>query len=142
MSTTATADYTTTIAAADLKLVRDYKITNNFMVQPLIQTTYRYFNSPSYSETGASALNLQVNSFNTDSLLSGGGFIAHYKIDDDSKIIGNINALYDVNNKKQTVTSSYEGAVGVEFDTAGIDNGRWQYETELYMKEMLQKEVM
>jgi outer membrane autotransporter protein len=129
MGTTASADYTTTVASADLKLVRDYKITNSFMVQPLIQTTYRYFDSPSYNETGAGALNLHVNSFNSSQLLAGGGLIAHYKIDEDSKIIGNINALYDVNNKKQTVTSSYEGAVGVEFDTDGIDNGRWQYET-------------
>lgn len=129
MGTTASADYTTTIAAADLKLVRDYRITNSFMVQPLIQTTYRYFDSPSYNETGAGALNLHVNSFNSSQLLAGGGLIAHYKLDDDSKIIGNISALYDVNNKKQTVTSSYEGAVGVEFETDGIDNGRWQYET-------------
>jgi outer membrane autotransporter protein len=129
MGTTASADYTTTIAAADLKLVRDYRITNSFMVQPLIQTTYRYFDSPSYNETGAGALNLHVNSFNSNQLLAGGGLIAHYKLDDDSKIIGNISALYDVNNKKQTVTSSYEGAVGVEFETDGIDNGRWQYET-------------
>lgn len=127
-SATASAKYDSKTVTIDLKLLRDYKINDDLLFQPMVSATYRYFSSPSYSETGAGALNLDVQSFSSTQLLTGIGTMAHYKIDDNSKIIANANIDYDFHHKTQTITSSYQGAAGVTFDTDGIDNGRWSYD--------------
>jgi outer membrane autotransporter protein len=127
-SQTATADYTSKSATADLRLVRDYQLNEKVLLQPMVSTTYRYFNSPSYSESGAGSLNLNVDKFSTDEFLVGLGSAAQYKIDDSSKLIGNVNLYYDLIDDNKTVTSSYSGASGVSFDTYGIDNGRLSHE--------------
>jgi outer membrane autotransporter protein len=127
-SATASADYISQTATLDLKVLRDYKITDDLLVQPMVSSTYRYFKNPSYSETGAGALNLDVEKFSTTELLVGLGTMAHYKLNDTSKIIGNLNVNYDLHDRTTTVTSSYQGASGVTFNTDGIDNGRVSYD--------------
>jgi outer membrane autotransporter protein len=124
---TATSDYTSKTASLDLKLLRDYKINDNLLLQPMVSTTYRHFTNPSYSETGAGALNLDVQKFTSTELILGVGTLASYRLSEDSKLTGNINVGYDLHDKQQSVTASYQGATGVSFDTDGIDNGRWSY---------------
>lgn len=125
---TATSDYTSKTASLDLKLMRDVQITDNLLLQPMFETTYRRFTNPAYKENGAGALNLNVDKFTSKDLIVGLGTIAHYKLTDDSKIVGNVNVGYDFEGKNQTVTSAFQGAAGVKFDTNGIDNGRWSYQ--------------
>ncbi|MGJ0322557.1 autotransporter outer membrane beta-barrel domain-containing protein [Aliarcobacter cryaerophilus] len=125
---TAEAKYNSKIASLDLKLMRDFQISDSFLLQPLVNTTYRHFTNPSYSESGAGALNLKVDKFTTSELIVGLGTLAHYKITDNQKLIGSVNVGYDLQNKKQIVTSAYQGNIGTSFDTKGIDNGRWSYE--------------
>ncbi|MGJ0302355.1 autotransporter domain-containing protein [Aliarcobacter cryaerophilus] len=125
---TAEAKYNSKIASLDLKLMRDFQISDSFLLQPLVNTTYRHFTNPSYSESGAGALNLKVDKFTTSELIVGLGTLAHYKITDNQKLIGSVNVGYDLQNKKQIVTSAYQGNIGTSFDTNGIDNGRWSYE--------------
>ena len=125
---TATADYTSKTASADLRLVRDYQLNNEVLLQPMVSTTYRHFNSPSYKESGADSLNLNVDKFSTDEFLVGLGTGAQYKIDNSSKLIGNVNLYYDLIDDDKSITSSYAGASGVSFDTDGIDNGRLSHE--------------
>lgn len=127
-SDTATSDYTSKTASLDLKLLRDYKISDKLLLQPMVSSTYRHFSNPSYSESGAGALNLDVEKFTMTELLLGMGTMFHYMINDNSKIIGNANVDYDLHDRTTTVTSSYQGASGVTFDTNGIDNGRWSYD--------------
>ncbi len=125
---TAKADFTANVASFDLKLARDYKINDKLMLQPLLETTYRHFKTPAYSETGAGALNLTTNSSTGTELIAGVGTIAYYKLDQESKVIGNVNIGYDLHDKQQSVSSSFQGASGVNFTTNGIDNGRWSYD--------------
>lgn len=124
----ATSDYTSKTASLDLKLVRDYKINDNLLLQPIVSATYRHFTNPAYSETGAGALNLDVQKLTSSELIGTVGTFAYYKLDNDSKLIGNLNVGYDFHDKQQSVTASYQGASGVSYDTDGIDNGRWSYE--------------
>lgn len=127
-SATATADYTSQTATLDLKILRDYKISDDLLIQPMVSSTYWYFKNPSYSETGAGALNLDVEKFSSTEFLVGLGTMAFYKLNETSKIIGNLNIDYDLQDRTTTVTSSYQGASGVTFDTDGIDNGRVSYD--------------
>ncbi len=105
---TAEAKYNSKIASLDLKLMRDFQISDSFLLQPLVNTTYRHFTNPSYSESGAGALNLKVDKFTTSELIVGLGTLAHYKITDNQKLIGSVNVGYDLQNKKQIVTSAYQ----------------------------------
>ncbi|MFV7789694.1 autotransporter outer membrane beta-barrel domain-containing protein [Aliarcobacter lanthieri] len=125
---TAEAKYTSKIASIDLKLMRDINVSDNLLLQPLVNTTYRHFTNPSYSESGAGALNLDIDKFTTSELILGLGTIAHYKLTNNSKLIGSLNVGYDLQDKAQIVNSAYQGANGVKFGTNGIDNGRWNYE--------------
>jgi len=124
----AKSKYTSKTASLDLKVVRDYKINDKLLLQPLVSATYRHFTNPEYSETGAGALNLNVQKFTSSELIATIGTMSYYKLDDKSKIIGNINVGYDFHDRQQSVTSAYQGASSVTFDTTGIDNGRWSYE--------------
>lgn len=128
MGTSAKADYTSKVATIDLKLLRDYKINEDLLLQPFVSTTYRHFTSPSYSESGADALNLDVNRFTSSEFIVGLGTLAYLKIDDDFQLFGNVNVGYDVKDDNNIVTSSYQGASGLSFDTEGLDNGRWSYD--------------
>jgi len=129
---TANADYTTNTASLDLKLMRDVAVNDRLLLQPIVETTYRNFSSPDYAETGAGGYNVHSESFSSDELIVGAGVLGHYKLDKVSKILANINAGYDLYDKKTLVTSMYEAALvnpsPSTFQTEGIDNGRWNYD--------------
>lgn len=124
----AEAKYNSKIASLDLKLMRDVTVSDNLLLQPLVNTTYRHFINPAYSESGAGALNLNVDKFNSSEFIVGLGTLVHYKLTDNQKLVGNVNVGYDLKGDDNTITSSYMGASGVKFGTDGIDNGRWSYE--------------
>ena len=127
-SSVATADYTSTTASFDLRLMRDVNAGNGFGLQPMIEATYRYSNNPTYTETGAGTLNLHSDSFSSREFVTSIGSLAQYKVNNELKILGNIDVGYDSLNDNPTVTSAYEGALGTTFNTNSIDNGRWSYE--------------
>jgi len=124
----AKADYTSTTASLDLKVMQTYKMDNKIEVRPLIEGTYRYFTNPSYSESGAGAMNLHTDKFTSSQFITSAGAIIDYKLDKDSKLITDLRLGYDWHHDAQTVTASYQGASGVDFTTNGIDNGGWQYD--------------
>lgn len=124
----ATADYTSKIATIDTRLVRDYQIDNNLLIQPLAYATYRNFKTPAYIESGAGALNLQVEQSSSSEMIVGLGTIATYKLNPTDKLIGSLSAGYDLKDDKNIVNSSYSGASGLSFETVGIDNGKWLYD--------------
>lgn len=124
----AKADFTAKTASLNLKLMQSYSLRNDLSIHPLVETTYRHYTNPSYSETGAGALNLQVDKFTSSQFITGGGAILDYKVDKNSKISTDLRVGYDWHHDAQTVTASYQGAAGVDFTTAGIDNGGWLYD--------------
>ena len=128
LNTSAKADYKSHIATLDLRLLRDMQINSDTLLQPFVSTLYRHFKSPSYNEQGAGSLNLNVNSFSSSELIFGVGTLVHYKINDNSKIFSNVNIGYDLKDDNNIVSSSYQGASGLSFETQGIDNGRWSYD--------------
>jgi uncharacterized protein with beta-barrel porin domain len=68
---TATANYRSKIASIDLKLLKEQKINDSLLLQPMITTTYRYYKTPSYTENGAGVLNLNIERFSSSKLLVG-----------------------------------------------------------------------
>lgn len=122
----ATADYTSKVANIDLKLMRDYQVNDQWLLQPTIGVSYTHFKSPSYSESGAGVANLDVDSFSTSEFLLNLGTVANYKIDDDSRFITSLDLSYDMQDKDDSVSSTTQGGLQLA-DSQSIDNGRFGY---------------
>lgn len=122
----ATADYTSNMAFLDLKLMQDYKINNTISIRPLVETTYRHYTTPSYSESGSGA-SLSVDKFTSTQFILGGGAIVDYKLGSESKLVSEFHLGYDFHHDANSVTASFAEAPSIKFDTVGIDNGGWQY---------------
>lgn len=140
---TAKADYTSTTASVDLKLMRDYQVNGNLLLQPVIGATYRRSSSPEYTESGAGSLNLETSSSSTTELIGEIGTQAKYKINENSKILASLHVGYNFKDDQSTVTSSFQGSSGTTFDTKGIDNSRVNYKAGLgyEMKDVLGGEI-
>jgi uncharacterized protein with beta-barrel porin domain len=124
----ALGDYTSRVASLDLKVVRDYQIADNLLLQPMASLTYRHLKNPSYSETGAGALNQIVDSFTSSQTTLGLGVRMHYKLDNVSKLIANFNIGRDLRSNALSVSTAFEGAPGAKYQSNGITNGRSKYE--------------
>jgi uncharacterized protein with beta-barrel porin domain len=132
---TANGDYTAKTASLDLKVMKTYPIDKALTLRPLVETTYRHYTSPSYSESGAGGMNLNIEKFTSTQLIMGAGVIAEYKTGKNEKLIADISVGYDLHHEKQSVNASYQGAPSVTFTTNGIDNGGWQYDIGLGYEE-------
>lgn len=122
----ATADYTSKVANIDLKLMRDYQVNDQWLLQPTIGVSYTHFKSPSYSESGAGVANLDVDSFSTSEFLLNLGTVANYKIDNESRFITSLDLSYDMQDKDDSVSSTTQGGLQLA-DSQSIDNGRFGY---------------
>jgi uncharacterized protein with beta-barrel porin domain len=89
-------------------------------------SSYTYFHSPSYSESGAGGLNLNVEKFSSDSIVVGIESDFIYTLDETSKLSASVGLSYDFSNKAQTLTSSFQGG-GSVFSTEGIENSSYIY---------------
>ncbi len=139
---TAKADYTSQSYYAQVKVTRDYDINDKLIVTPAIKGALRYFKSPSYTESGAGAYNLSVDSVSTTQVLLGLATNIKYKINDKTKFISNLALDYDFNNDAQSVNAYYQGTPGVVFNTSGIKNNALSYGLGLGMSRELKKNLV
>ncbi len=140
-SQTAKADYTSRSFYAQVKAVKYYNINDKLTITPAVEGSYRYFYTPSYSETGAGALNLNVQSSSTSQVLFGVLTKLEYKIDDNTHFMSNIALTYDFNNDASSVNASYQGG-GAIFNTAGIKNSALSYELGLGIARKINKNMV
>lgn len=122
----ATADYTSKVASVDLKMMRDYQVNDDWLLQPTVGVLYSHFSAPSYSESGAGVANLDVDSFSTSEFLFNLGTVANYRIDESSRFITTLDLSYDMQDKDDSVSSTTEGGLQLA-DADSIDNGRFGY---------------
>jgi outer membrane autotransporter protein len=126
-ATVAKADFTSKTASIDLKLVRNYDVASNWMLQPLVELTYRNYSTPAYSENGSSG-DLNLAKSTSEEFIASLGVISYYKLNDISKLTSHVNVGYDFMDDDITSVAEFTNATGVEFTSNAIDNGRWSYE--------------
>ncbi len=126
----ADAKFTSKTFTIESKVGHKIALGEKASIEPNIGLSYRHFKNPSYNENGSSA-NLKSEKFSNTELLGKVGVEFDYKLTSRSKLTANIGAGYNFHNSKNKVTSSFEGASGVTFDSKGIDNGKWKYEAGL-----------
>ncbi len=122
----AKGDYTSKVASVDLKIMRDYQVNDQWLLQPTVGVSYTHFSAPSYSESGAGVANLDVDSFSTSETLLNLGTVANYRIDESSTFITTLDLSYDMQDKDDRVSSTTEGGLQLA-DADSIDNGRFGY---------------
>ena len=92
---------------------------------PSVRGDYTWIGTRSYKETGAGALNLNVDSNSAEQLLVSFDGKFNYKLSDVTVLSANLGAGYDLIGEKSSITSAYAGAPGATFKTPGMEMERW-----------------
>ncbi len=120
----AKSDYDSTTAHIGVGIARNYSLNDKTTVTPAIRADYTYIRDESYTEKGAGALNLKVNSHSTDELIVlAEGRLSH-QLTDKATLVANAGVGYDVLDGKNSMTASYVGG-GTAFSTQGMDVSPW-----------------
>jgi uncharacterized protein with beta-barrel porin domain len=126
-SNIAKADYTSQTLFAQLKATREFDVSSDLKVIPGIFSSYTYFSSPLYTETGAGGMNLKLESFDTNTIIIGAESDFEYDLSNKIKLTANLGLSYDTDNSSESVSSSFQGAPSTTFSTNGIENSPWIY---------------
>jgi len=124
-SSIASSNYTSDTAHLGVALGRTYALSGQTRLTPSIRADYTWIRDKSYAESGAGALNLNVNSRTTDALVIGfDGKLAH-QLNDQTTLVADLGIGYDTLSKQASMTSAFAGAPNAAFVTFGINPSPW-----------------
>jgi len=130
-STTAKSDYDSQSYHLGVGVSHRVWINEKFELVPSAYLAYNRIDDDSYTETGAGALNLHVNSRRTEELIARMGSKFNYHLNASTKFIFGLSVGYDVMNDGNAVVSSFAGSADSSFYTVGMDLDRWVYNAAL-----------
>ena len=111
---------------------RIFSVAASTALVPSLRADYYYVHNESYTESGAGALNLEVESSNAeDFILTLQGDLQH-EMNDQLFISASLGIGYDMMNDAASLTASYVGG-GTTFTTAGLEQSPWIVTTGLAM---------
>ncbi len=125
LSRSASADYRTYSAHLGVAMTQHIALSNTTTLTPGLRADYSWLKSQSYSETGANALDLNVNAHKTDAFVLGADAYLQHRYSAASRLDVNIGVGYDTINKRGNIVAAYAGAPGQAFVTPGIDHSPW-----------------
>jgi outer membrane autotransporter protein len=123
------AGYQSHILALDLKLMRQYHLSNTLDTNPLVETTFRKYTTPAYTENGQTDLRLTLHeSTNYQTIFSVGNML-EYNLEEDSRWIVDTRVGYDFKHDKNAVSTSYSSTLIPQqsISVKGIDNNGFIY---------------
>ena len=124
-STIAKSDYTSWTGHVGVGLAHNYTLSEKTTLTPSIRADYAIIRGESYTETGAGALNLNVNANTTHELILGVDSKLAHALTDKTTLTANIGVGYDTINKQASITSAFAGAPSTSFVTYGLDPSPW-----------------
>lgn len=92
---------------------------------PSLRADYTSVHNKGYAETGAGALNLNVNSNDTGKFIVAADGKITRALSGKTKLTANLGLGYDLINDRSSVTSAFAGAPTAAFSTQGIDSKPW-----------------
>lgn len=122
---TARADYSSVTALAGVGIGHTFALNEQLRFTPSVRADYTWIKDKGYTETGADAFNLNVDSRDTDSLILAVDGKLNYALDNTTSVSANLGAGYDTLNDRASITSAYAGAPGAAFATKGLDLDPW-----------------
>jgi len=124
MNRTATADYDSYTAHIGAGIAKKFQLSEHSLVMPSLRADYDYIRDESYSEKGAGALNLDVDSVNAEEFILMAQLEANHQMNDTTTLSTTLGVGYDVINDDTSLTASYAGG-GAAFTTEGLDPSPW-----------------
>jgi outer membrane autotransporter protein len=125
LSRTATSGYATYSAHVGTGLSKDIAVTERTTFTPDVRADYTQLRAQGYSESGADALNLDVDANTTRAFVLSAGGRVRQALTEHSWLSANLGAGYDTINDRGDVVSVYAGAPGQSFTATGIDHSPW-----------------
>jgi len=122
---TAHADYNGYNVHAGIGIGHNMHLSEQLTFVPSARADYTWIGTDSYHEKGAGALDLDVDSNDTEELLFSIDGKLNYALSEATLLSANLGAGYDVIDENGTITSTYAGAPGAAFRTHGLDLEPW-----------------
>ncbi len=126
LGTNATADYTAKNLFAQVKATKEFELSKNVKAMVGPRLSYLWFYTPSYQETGAGGMNLNVDSFDAQSLVAALEGDVIWSLPKDIELMVRASLGYDLINDTTFVGSSFQGG-GALFSTQGLTNSPLVY---------------
>jgi uncharacterized protein with beta-barrel porin domain len=92
---------------------------------PGVRVDYTWLRDQSYRESGADALNLNVDGNTTEAFVITAEGRMRHALSDRAWLTANLGIGYDAINDRGNIVSVYAGAPGQSFTTPGIDHSPW-----------------
>lgn len=124
-NSTAKSDYNSWSGHLGVALSQTHRLSEKTSLIPSVRFDYTKIRDESYSETGAGALNLNVNKNTTEELILGVDGKLSHALTEKSTLTANLGLGYDVINDQASITSAFAGAPATSFVTQGIDPSPW-----------------
>jgi outer membrane autotransporter protein len=110
---------------AKAELTRDYVMSDQFIVSPMVSANYQQIQADKYTETGGLDA-LSVEDTNASRLDLGLGVRGDYAIKDGLNIITDLGMTYDVLDEQNTMVSSFANSPDSSFTTASVGNDQFK----------------
>jgi len=125
MNSVASSNYSSWSGHIGAGIARTFKIDETTSLTPSLRADYTVLHADNYSETGAGALNLNVNSNTAHEMIVGiDGKLTH-AMNDKIKLVANLGGGYDVLHEQASITSAFAGDPTAAFLTNGIKPSPW-----------------
>ncbi|MBM7063421.1 autotransporter domain-containing protein [Pseudomonas sp. UL073] len=122
---TAKADYSSTNVHAGLGIGHSLDFSDTLTFQPSARVDYTWIGEESYHETGAGALNLDVDSNDAEELILSTDGKLSVGLSEHTVLSANLGVGYDLINEQSSITSAYAGSPSAAFTTRGLDPSPW-----------------
>jgi|AGTN01.1.fsa_nt_gi outer membrane autotransporter barrel domain len=124
LNSVAEADFSSWSLRASTGIGRTYSLGQSTTITPSTRVDYNWVRTGSYTETGAGALSLRMESQTTDQLVPAVEAKVTHSVTNDLSLMANAGVGYDVLSSDSIVTASYVGGGGA-FTTTGLKPSPW-----------------
>ncbi|WP_166363276.1 autotransporter domain-containing protein [Pseudomonas akapageensis] len=122
---TARADYDSHSFHAGVGLDHSLHFSEQLTFIPSVRADYTWIEDESYTEKGAGALDLDVDSRDAEAMILSVDGKLGYRLGAQTQLDANLGAGYDLINEQTSITSTYAGAADAAFTTRGLDPSPW-----------------
>lgn len=124
-SATAASSYDSLSMHLGANVARSYPVSDKSTFTGALRADYTRIQDSAYTETGAGALNLAVQSRATDALVLGVDGKLTHALNPHTKLTANLGAGYDVLNEQTSITAAFAGSPSAAFTTSGLKPSPW-----------------
>ncbi|WP_157725079.1 autotransporter outer membrane beta-barrel domain-containing protein [Vogesella sp. LIG4] len=126
MGVTASSDYDSLTAHAGVGLGHNYTLSDSSSFTAAVRADYSWLKDKAYGETGAGALDLQVQGRSTEALVLGVDGKLNKNYDNGTQLQASLGVGYDTMNRQASIVSAFAGAPTANFVTYGAKPSPWQ----------------